>query len=499
VIRKVSAKVFSFPVMLAGVLASWVFVGASTGLWDPDVWFHMRNAAYLLSHGRPVQADLYSYTAQGLPLVDHQWLSEVPYYYAWRAAGLVGIFLLFFLLLVAIHFGMYYRAWRESGNLKASFLVCGLSTFLSSVSFAPRTLLSSYLCLLVLLLVLDRFRATGKAPLWLIPPLFCLWINCHGSWPLGMVVLGLYFASGLVEGSWGRVEAVRWTPRQIRQLLATAAASVAALFINPYTYRLVLYPYEMATRQKLNITYTDEWLSVDFHEPRGKVVLVLLLVLLLGILLTRRNWKSHEVLLAGFAIYSGLTHVRFLFLAAILLTPLLAKMLDVLPPYRPEIDKHWLNATVMGALLILLIHFAPSQEDLNRQLAKRFPTHALAFVKAQGLQGNFYNAYHWGGYMIYVDPKLRTFIDSRADVFEYAGVFKDYLDAEAFHGSLQILEKYHVQYALIPASDPLGYLLKNTGGWKTLYTDEVAVVLERIPSSPPPASTTLSPGVPVNP
>ena len=87
-IRKVSAKVFSFPVMLAGVLASWVFVGASKALWDPDVWFHMRNAAYLLSHGgRPIQADLYSYTAHGLPLVDHQWLSELPYYYAWRAAG----------------------------------------------------------------------------------------------------------------------------------------------------------------------------------------------------------------------------------------------------------------------------------------------------------------------------------------------------------------------------------------------------------------------------
>jgi len=494
VIRKVSARVFSFPVMLAGVLASWVFVGASKALWDPDVWFHMRNAAYLLSHGRPVQADLYSYTALGLPLVDHQWLSEVPYYYAWRAAGLVGIFLLFFLLLVAIHFGMYYRAWRESGNLNASFFVCGLSTFLSSVSFAPRTVLSSYLCLLVLLFVLDRFRATGKAPLWVIPPLFCLWINCHGSWPLGMVVLGIYLASGLVEGNWGKVESVRWTPRQIRQLLATAAASAAALFINPYGSRLVFYPYEMATRQKLNIAYTDEWASVNFHDPRGKVVLVLLAVLLLGILLTQRKWKSHEVLLAGFAIYSGLAHIRFLFLAAILLTPLLAKMLDVLPPYRPEIDKPWLNAAVMGLLVILLVHFAPSEEDMNRQLAKRFPAQALAFVKAQGLQGNFYNAYHWGGYMVYMDPKLRTFIDGRADIFEYAGVFKDYLDAEMFHGSLQILEKYHVRYALIPSSDPLGYLLKNTDGWKPLYSDDVAAIFEKTAAPSPSAAETAPAG-----
>jgi hypothetical protein len=169
-------------------------------------------------------------------------------------------------------------------------------------------------------------------------------------------------------------------------------------------------------------------------------------------------------------------------------------MLDVLPPYRPEIDKPWLNAAVMGLLVILLVHFAPSEEDMNRQLAKRFPAQALAFVKAQGLQGNFYNAYHWGGYMVYMDPKLRTFIDGRADIFEYAGVFKDYLDAEMFHGSLQILEKYHVRYALIPSSDPLGYLLKNTDGWKPLYSDDVAAIFEKTAAPSPSAAETAPAG-----
>lgn len=465
--------------MLASVIAFWVFMTVRTNVWDLDIWFHLRNAEYLLAHGHTPQFDIFSYTAQGYPLLDHQWLAEIPYYLAWRLGGLSGLLAFTFGLLALIHFAMYYRAWRESGNLKAAALVCSLSIFLTSVSFAPRTLLFSYVCLLILLLLLDRYCTTGKSPLWAVPLLFCLWINCHGSWPLGFVVLGIYFVSGLVEGAWGQIEFTRWTPRQIRQLLVTTAASVAALFVNPSGYRLVLYPYEMVVRQPLNMAFAGEWAPVDFQELRGKMVLILLATLFLGILLSRKKWRGEEVLLAGFALYSGLTHVRFLFLVAILLTPLLAKMFDFLPPYRSEIDKPWLNAGVIAVLLAILIPYVPSRDDLRRGVEARYPTQALDFARAQGLQGNFFNAYHWGGYMIYYAPEHKTFIDSRADLFEYTGVLKDYLKAEGLRDSLQILDKYRVRYALIPANDPLGYLLKNSNRWKPLYSDEVAAIFEK--------------------
>ena len=466
--------------MLASVIAFWVFMTVRTNAWDLDIWFHLRNAEYLLTHGHTPQFDIFSYTAQGYPLLDHQWLAEIPYYLAWRLGGLSGLLAFTFGLLTLIHFAMYYRAWRESGNLKAAALVCCLSIFLTSVSFAPRTLLFSYVCLLILLLLLDRYRRAGKSPLWAVPLLFCLWINCHGSWPLGFIVLGIYIVSGLVEGAWGQIEFTRWTSRQIRQLLVTTAASVVALFVNPFGYKLVLYPYEMSVRQKLNVAFADEWASVDFHDPHGKVVLILLGVVFLGILLSGKKWKGEEVLLAGFALYSGLTHVRFLVLVAILLTPLLAKMFDFLPPYRSEIDKPWLNAAVIAVLLAILIPYVPSRDDLRRGVEARFPTQALDFARAQGLQGNFFNAYHWGGYMIYYAPEYKTFIDSRADLFEYTGVLRDYLNAEGFRDSLQVLDKYRVRYALLPVNDPLGYLLKNTDRWKPLYSDDVAVILERV-------------------
>ena len=55
-------------------------------------------------------------------------------------------------------------------------------------------------------------------------------------------------------------------------------ASAAALFVNPYGWRLVFYPLDLALRQKMNIAHVAEWVSINFHDMRGKLVLVLLLV-----------------------------------------------------------------------------------------------------------------------------------------------------------------------------------------------------------------------------
>src|SRR5947208_13392959 len=117
---------------------------------------------------------------------------------------MVGIKTLSIIIIQLIFLGVLLLAYRESGNFKASVVAVALSTFLAKVSFGPRTILFGYLYLMILLLILQRFRQKGSAPLWLIPPLFCLWINTHGSWSLGVIAFGIFVAAGLVEGEWGQ-------------------------------------------------------------------------------------------------------------------------------------------------------------------------------------------------------------------------------------------------------------------------------------------------------
>jgi hypothetical protein len=472
--------VFSFPAMLTVLLITVVFTMARGGLGDPDIWWHLRNAEYLLNHHQFPRQDLYSFTVAGHLWINHEWLAELPYYLVWRARGLWGIKTLVLGLLEAIFLGLLYLCYKASGNFKGSVVACCSSVFLGVVSFGPRTILFGYAYLIALLIILERFRRQGRAPLWLIPPLFCLWINTHGSWSLGLIVFGVIVAAGLVEGRWGRVEAERWTPSQLRKLVVIGLASVTALFVNPFGYRLVLYPFDLAFRQKVNVSHVAEWMSVDFHDIRGKIALVLLIGLLLSALLRDCRWALAELGLVLFALYCGLTYIRFLFLLGIVAAPALAKILDFLPPYRPEIDKPLLNALFIGVMVTGMARYYPTTPALEHSVAQQYPAEVLSFLSSHAPTGPMLNDYLWGGYLGWNDRNLKVFIDSRVDIFEYSGVLQDYLDLMALKKPQSILDKYQIRYVLFPPDQPLTYVLEHDRGWKVVTKNQVSVLLERV-------------------
>jgi len=472
-------RVFSFPALLGALMVSTVFALMRRGLSDPDIWWHLHNAEYLLTNHKFIRADLYSFTLYGYPWVNPEWLGEIPFYLAWRAWGLIGIKLVSILAAEAVFLGLFYLCDKSSGNVKASALACYFVVFLATVNFGPRTILFGYCFLLALLIVLERFRSQGRAPLWLLPPLFCLWANTHGSWLIGLVVFGLIVASGLVEGKWGRVEAARWSPTQLRNLLFTMGGCVVALFVNPYGLKLIRWSVEFPFRLKLSVENIEEWQSVNFHDPRGKILFALILALILGALMTRHQWKLHELVLALCGLYSGLTHIRFLFLAAILIAPLLAKLLDVVPPYRREIDKPALNALLIVGMLVFIIRGFPSNVQLEESVEKDYPAEVLPYLESHPPSGPVLNAYLWGGYLGWRDRNLRCFIDSRVDIFEYAGVLKDYLDVIGIKAPYAVLDKYRIRYVLFPLNEPLTYVLSHDPNWKVVFAGKMSIMFER--------------------
>src|SRR5439155_13416851 len=311
-----------------------------------------------------------------------------------------------------IFLGLLYLSYRASGNIKASILACGFCGFLAVVSFGPRTILFGYVYMVLLLIILERFRSSGRGPIWLLPLLFCVWVNTHGSWLIGLIVLGIVAAAGLVEGRWGRIESSRWTPSQLKKLIIVGSASMAALFINPFGWRLPAYPFEFASKQKLNVAHIAEWVSVDFHNGRGKVVLILLISLLLLALLRNRPWPLADLALLLFAFYCGLTYIRFLFLLAIVAAPLLAKLVDSIPPYDPNIDKPILNMIFMAGLLLWVLYSFPpaSAPALEGQVAEKYPAGVLPYLRSHPPNGPLLNDYLWGVYLIWHDRDLKVFV-----------------------------------------------------------------------------------------
>ncbi len=268
-----------------------------------------------------------------------------------------------------------------------------------------------------------------------------------------MIAFGIFVAAGLVEGKWGQLHSEKWTPAQWRKLLPVGLASGAALFVNPFGYRLVLYPLDLAFRQKLNIAHVSEWVSVDFHDLRGRLVFLLIVTLLLGSLLRKRRWNLAELGLLLFALYSGLSYIRFLFLLGIVAAPVIAKILDFAPPYRLEEDTPRFNAFVILLMVAGILYYWPGSAELQRS---------------------------WGGYLGWNDRDLKVFLDSRVDIFEYAGVLKDYFEVLGIQNSKAVFDKYEIRYILFPQKEIITYTLEHDPEWKVLYRDSMTVLLERV-------------------
>src|ERR1035438_8310735 len=103
-----TANLFSFPVMCMFLLVLLIF-GFSVGrIAEPDIWWHLHNAAYLFQHHSFPSVDTYSFTAAGSPWINFEWLSEVPFFLAFKASGLRGVLAVYFAVLVLIYAGVYY-------------------------------------------------------------------------------------------------------------------------------------------------------------------------------------------------------------------------------------------------------------------------------------------------------------------------------------------------------------------------------------------------------
>src|SRR6185369_13642156 len=136
-----------------------------------------------------------------------------------------------------------------------------------------------------------------------------------------------------------------------------------------------------------------------------------------------------------------------------------------------------LNAMFMGAALLLGVHFfpRPSAIALQDEVEQDFPGRILPYLRAHPLDGRVLNAYAWGGYLAWHDRDLKVFIDSRVDIFEYAGVFRDYVDLRGFKDPDKIFDKYQIRYVLFPPNERLVYLLEHDSRWKVTYRDAVSV------------------------
>jgi hypothetical protein len=185
-----------------------------------------------------------------------------------------------------------------------------------------------------LLMALSRPVLSRRA-LVLVPLLLALWANCHGSFPLGFVLLGTALAGQLISLTLGnpnpearspkagsrfgpRVSgflrgrlALLWHDSQTRRLTAVLLlALVAVSVLNPHGLALWRYTWDLAGHP--NIATMEEWKPLVLKSPPGYVFLASVLVLIPLLRWSPARFTPTQLLLLlGFG-WQSLGHLRML-------------------------------------------------------------------------------------------------------------------------------------------------------------------------------------------
>ena len=472
------ARLVPFPVFLAGLLVAGAFVTTRKPAFDPDVWWHAVIGQEILRTGHWPTHDVFSFTAPGARWIAYEWFGELwmGLAYRWGERGLLvlnGIWAAALLVLLYVYLTLVVR------NCKAAAAAAAVLLPVLSGVFSARPQMLGYCFLLIELICLERFARGRPRALWVLPPLYLVWVNTHGSFILGLALLGAFWLNGLFQFHVGDVETRRWTPAESRALLLAALGAVAVLPLTPYGTRLGAYPFEMALLQKVNLAHIQEWMAIDFATSFGRVFLASLLGLFVAQLLWRPRYRLFDVLFFVAAAFAAGNHIRFIFVFTFILAVRLATLLARwFPPYQPEKDRPVLNLVLLSLLSVGLVVTYPTQAQIERDLAPAYPVKAVACIRHGCAPEPMLNEYAWGGYLIgQFRGGVKVFIDGRADFYEYAGVLQDYVDLMDLHANTPLLlAKYRIRSAFIRTDSSLATYLSAVPGWKLRYRDPLASV-----------------------
>jgi hypothetical protein len=435
---------------------------------DNGTFTHLRTGIDMANTGAIPRHDPYSFTAHGHPWVVQSWLPEWTYGWTYRLGGYK--FVIFEQAVLIAVLAVLLAVLSRAGTPLRTLFVAVVVVLAGAPFWEQRPLIFGLIAMTLLVMIVERRRSP-----WLLVPLLWLWVNCHGSFPLALVWLGLRAGGEAFDrGAW---------PRETLRYAGGVAAGLAVSVVNPLGWRLLAFPLTVERKREAFQTVV-EWRSPDFqHYP--EILTLAALVIALVVLLRRGSRWMDLLPFVGF-VGLGLVAERNLPVTAIVLAPALARAVRPHPgePLRPA------NATLrravaigvgvsIGVQSIVLVGGVARRKPLY--LAK-FPVEAVAFLESSGLRAS-HRMVHSDRVGNYLEAKYgtraRVFMDDRYDMFPLS-VTRDY--RALVNGSpraLEVLDKWRIDVVLWDQSLPLVTILDATGRWRTLFHDGKWVVLQR--------------------
>ncbi len=450
-------------------------LGAGFALWGARIGaqpFHDNSFITHLSTGRLIlegsfpREDIYSFTAQGEPWIVQSWLASVVFAALERVGDSATIHVATVLLTTALA-TMTWMLTRQAGSLVPRVAIAALVVGIGTTTWSERPLLIGLTALGIVLLAVE-----GRVPAPVLVPVFWIWANAHGSFPLGLVVIAAFLLGTRLDGGDTTTEwrALRWS------LGGTASAVVSPLGLSVLTF-----PVSLLGRSEV-LEDIIEWQSPVFTEGTARLFLVLVVASILG-LVRRPSYRSAIPLVIFVA--AGLLAARNMTVAALVLTPGLASSLagvGSLEGARRSVAAG--GAVTLAGLAGVLMTASVVADSSAAWSFDLYPMDALAWLEENGFLDDRRERLLAPDYVGNLrhglqGPEANVFIDDRYDMYPIAVVDRYRGFVQAAPRWHQVIDELDISTVLWQRREPLAQVLANSGVWVTGYQDGTWVVFTR--------------------
>jgi hypothetical protein len=473
-------------VLLPGLLVSVASISTV------DLAYGIRAGGQILDGTGIPRVDTYTFTAAGLPWIDQQWFAHAIFAAVHRLGGWPALATLWAVVVIATQALL----WRAARSLGAGVRSTGVTLLFGFVVAAQgiglRSQVLGLLCLAgMVALVADR--RNHRRRLWLTVPLLVAWANLHGSFPVGLTLLGLATVEDVVSRHHARLA------------MATMALGTAATLATPFGLDAWRYVATVGTDPTIG-QFVTEWRHTPLLDPAGAAfyasVTAVVVIVLVRIRQGGRPSWTMLAWLAGLALL-GAWAVRAVAwwgvgaapVAAALVSRIRVRRSSDLRAASAETDRPGMARApiaFIATLAILLValqpiwHPTPDGGGLGSRLddAPSGITRALSSVVAAQPAARVFNAQRWGSWLELTVPGARVFADSRIELIP-AAAWSDYLKVSTGDPSWhEILDSWQVNVLTVSAADQsvLVSLVSNDPHWQAVYRDaDGLVAIRRVP------------------
>jgi len=502
------------------LLGALVFTPLSVRLLgDAGIGWHIRAGQQILATHTIPRVDSFSSTMGGKPWFAWEWLYDLLVGQLEASLGLNGVVWFTAIVIAAVFAWMFRLLILRGTNVLVALVLVLLAVSASMIHFLARPHVVSWLFTLAWFWILesserewfDRGDRQNSGWLWALPLLMLVWVNVHGGFVLGFVLLGIFWVGAMwnwfrakfranfrteeirIEELFPRITAAK----RARALAGAGLLSLAASLVNPFGWKLHAHIYSYLSNRFL-MDHIDEFRSPDFHGVAQRCFLILLLITLAALVVRGRELRMSEVMTVLFAVYAGLYASRNIPVSSVLLVMVVGPVLSsvVSTSSRAGLAQGFFQkmAAVESQLrghvwpiltVVLTFWIAGTGGKLASSLgmdahfdARRMPVEAVNYLEKHEVKGPVLSPDYWGGYLIYrLYPTTRVVVDDRHDLYGEQ-FFKSYLKMIRGQPEFEeFLAGREIGCVLLPREAPLATILTESRRWTIIYADDTAVAL----------------------